>query len=689
MSSHQSRHSSEYSPSQESSGSSRSNQSKIKVTDAEKKNARTHLYRVLFHCWKALVGIIPCAIQGGCPILMFLVLGSLMTSMSDFGNIEPLNITDLNEIQAANATRVYYTQISALVDHLMGEIELKCVWLVLIAVLFGVAKFFDSVLWIRAGSEISIQMKDNLFRNMMHCEVAFFDVNPIGSILTLLSEDAQLVQDAFGTVKGMQFANLFQFLLGIILNFTYSWRLALIALCCLPLIFIIISICGPFVVKNSIRRFANVSASMTIAEETISCIRTVRGFNQEDRETKRFLDETVKMGHYEANIGFGIVLMIHLILVAVWAAALGNLYYGSTFVGEKENGQEFTTGRLFSAFGYSMMGSFGVVALMGSMQGEEKAISAGARILKLTNHVPDIPFEGGEVLEDFKGDIEFRNVSFKYPTRDAYVLRNVSWHVKPGQTCALVGHSGSGKSTSVQLIERFYDVEEGIILLDGHDIRTLDPRWLHHKIALVSQEPTLFKGSIRDNILYGAEPGVTDEDVQAACEVSNSAKFISKLTNGLDQEVGEKGNQLSGGQRQRVAIARAVIKNPVVLITDEATSALDSGSEKKVQIALDKVMEGRTAVIVAHRLSTIRNANIIYVFDAGEIKEVGTHESLVKKGGWYYNLVKRQLTVEDNQMAKQNDTQNIEEEKAEAHDEEPLSSSDDESNSGAPMDNNE
>ncbi|KAH0789444.1 ABC transporter family protein [Histomonas meleagridis] len=294
-----------------------------------------------------------------------------------------------------------------------------------------------------------------------------------------------------------------------------------------------------------------------------------------------------------------------------------------------------------SVFGYMTFGSYSIINLQTSLQGEQKAIHAGSRLLEMIGHESSIPFEGGETLEDFKGRIEFRNVSFKYPTRDAFVLKNV-FVIKPGQMGALVGHSGSGKSTCVQLLERFYDVTDGQILLDGHDIKTLDPHWLHQKIGLVSQEPILFQLSIKDNIKYGVRDA-TDEMIREAAEKANALKFIEKLDGKFDYFVGEKGDTLSGGQRQRIAIARALIKDPVILITDEATSALDAASEKKVQIALDEVMKNRTAVVVAHRLSTIRNANVIYVFDAGEIVEVGNHQSLIEKKGHYYELVKRQL----------------------------------------------
>jgi ABC-type multidrug transport system fused ATPase/permease subunit len=477
---------------------------------------------------------------------------------------------------------------------------------------------------------------------MMRNEVTFFDVNPIGGVLTLLSEDAQQVEDAFGQIKGRQISNLGQFLIGIIMAFVYCWQMALIGLCTIPIVGIVMGIVMPGILKQAGLKFKHTAQSMTIAEESLSSIRTIKGCNREDVEFKRFMKQTKYSEIAEQKIGMYLIAVIGAIQVGMWGVSLLNLWFGAQLVDKGK----LDSGDLFSVFGFNMFGTMGVIMLQGTLQGEQKALAAGARILKLTDEVPSIPFEGGDIIEDFKGHIEFRNVSFKYPTRDVYVLRNCSFEIKPNQMGALVGHSGSGKSTCVQLLERFYDVEEGIILLDGKDIRSLDPRWLHRVIGLVQQEPLLFLASIEQNIKYGTEHA-THEQVVEAAEVANARRFVEKLDNGFDQHVGERGGALSGGQRQRIAIARAVIKNPVILITDEATSALDAESEKKVQLALDKVMENRTAVVVAHRLSTVKHADIIYVFDTGEIKEIGNHESLLEKQGFYYNLVKRQLNEED------------------------------------------
>ncbi|KAH0786305.1 ABC transporter family protein [Histomonas meleagridis] len=575
--------------------------------------ARLKLYGMLMKYRKAVIGIFPSFIFGAAPIITFTFLGKVITCLG-------IHISSNGEIDV------------------FGDIENYSLGLLGVAVILCVCKFFDSFLWIRVGSEFTTDLKAKVFDKLMRSEVTYFDVTSIGTILTLLGEESQSVQDNFGITKGNQFQYIGQMLSGFILTYVFAWKLGLIITCIIPYTVFFIFIFSKFIDRHINLRFIYVSDSMTIAEETLSTIRTVRGFNREDSEYKRFSDKTDLSTREYKKFGFFLDSMFSVVLIGLWVILLGNLYYGALLVDKGE----LDSGTLMSVFGYMTFGSFSIINLQTSLQGEQKAIHAGSRLLEMIEHESSIPFDGGETLENFKGRIEFRNVSFKYPTRDSYVLKNVSFVIKPGQMGALVGHSGSGKSTCVQLLERFYDVTDGQILLDGHDIKTLDPHWLHQKIGLVSQEPILFQLSIKNNIKYGIRDA-TDEMIREAAEKANALKFIEKLDGKFDYFVGEKGDTLSGGQRQRIAIARALIKDPVILITDEATSALDAASEKKVQAALDKVMMNRTAVVVAHRLSTIRNANIIYVFDAGEIVEVGNHQSLIEKKGHYYDLVKRQL----------------------------------------------
>lgn len=640
---------------------------KDKVSDEDKKKARAFLYKVCFKDWMAIVGIIPSIIAGFLPILFIFFSTDITNGMMTWGNsvTEFVNKTtecatigasigiditapDFNPEQLDPAQNAGHAELLQCLGKIQQPFDLmvvvvKCIKkMACVGAALSVCEFFNAVLWLLVGANVKDTLKIMMYTNLMHSEISYFDITPIGNILTLMAEDAESVSVSFGSVKSSQFKSIAQGIIGLIFAFVNCWQVAFVSICFIPIVALALLCIMPSVLKHSSVKFKYVSESMTIAEETLSSVRTVRGFSREDVELGRFMKATREASKHERYIGYFIVVFLFVVLVSVIADVLCDFYYGATFVDKGK--LEF--GELMTLFMYTMLGAMGVVAIQGTMQGEEKAVSAGARILEVAQHISSIPFDGGEIIEDFKGHIEFKNVSFKYPTRDAYVLKNVSFTISPKQSGALVGHSGSGKSTCVQLLERFYDASEGVVLLDGHDIRTLDQHWLHNKLALVSQEPILFRKTLRDNIKYGCHDA-TDEEIIAAIEIANAKRVLEKLEKGLDTMIAEKGGSLSGGQRQRIAIARAVIKKPVILITDEATSALDAQSEKKVQVALDKVMQDCTSVIVAHRLSTIRNASVIYVFDAGEIKESGTHDELVAKGGFYYNLVYRQLSQKD------------------------------------------
>ncbi|GIY25672.1 multidrug resistance protein pgp-1 [Caerostris darwini] len=272
-------------------------------------------------------------------------------------------------------------------------------------------------------------------------------------------------------------------------------------------------------------------------------------------------------------------------------------------------------------------------------------LSAGL-VFYLTNIIPKIDSSSkGGIRPDVKGKIDFVNVQFRYPSRkNVLVLQGINLTINPGQTVALVGSSGCGKSTLIALLERFYDPESGQVMLDGFDIKTMNLKYLRSLMALVSQEPVLFNCSIKENIIYGIEDKVSQADIEDAARTANIHDFIIHLPQGYDTIVGERGTQLSGGQKQRIAIARALVRQPKILLLDEATSALDTESEKAVQDALDQARQGRTCIIIAHRLSTVQNADCIAVIDNGKIVEKGTHEELVSKKGIYYKLIKRQYS---------------------------------------------
>jgi ATP-binding cassette subfamily B (MDR/TAP) protein 8 len=265
---------------------------------------------------------------------------------------------------------------------------------------------------------------------------------------------------------------------------------------------------------------------------------------------------------------------------------------------------EVTAGSLFAVSRTAFSIGSSINALLGTIAQESKALESARRIFDIVDEPVNIPWEGGRIIPDFRGSIELENVWFKYPTRDAWVMKGISLKIDAGEIVAFVGHSGSGKSTLVQLLVRFYDVSSGRILLDGVDIRTLDPRWLHQNIGVVQQEPILFALTVRENVCYGltSSHDVSDDEIYRHLEAAQAKAFVVKLPEKLDTMICEKGSPLGGGQRQRVTIARAMIRNPAVMITDETTSALDAQSEKKVQLALDAVIRGRTSIVTAHKL---------------------------------------------------------------------------------------
>lgn len=453
----------------------------------ENRKGRGKVYSLLLTDPYALAGLLPTLASGAFPIITFYFLGNIITYVGQ------------------------YTM--GMIGDPMDKISKQLIYFTIVIVIVSILRFISSMFFIRVGSRISTKIRSDVFRHIMTYDVKFFDTHPIGSLLTVLGEDTSIIQESFGTTKCMQIQLFGQFIIGLIWVFVLSWRLGLIMFALIPFVIIIMLVFHPFIEKNGITRFKYFSTAITIAEETIAAIRTIRGFNREEEDTKRFVVKNDEAAHYERNIVYCIGTMFFFVFILVWAVVLGNLYYASKLVGKTENGREFDPGMMFSVFGMTMMGCMGLVFFENSIQAEQRAVIAANRVVKLLEYQSAVNFEGGIQYENFEGHIKFQNVSFCYPTRNVMALKNVSFEIKPKEQIALVGHSGSGKSTCVQLIERYYDVTEGIITIDGHDIKELDPHWLHKKMALVSQEPTLFQASVRDNVTYGVLDAKSDDDV--------------------------------------------------------------------------------------------------------------------------------------------------------------------------------
>eukprot|EP01089_Gocevia_fonbrunei_P020769 TRINITY_DN7812_c0_g1_i1.p1 TRINITY_DN7812_c0_g1~~TRINITY_DN7812_c0_g1_i1.p1 ORF type:complete len:652 (+),score=140.25 TRINITY_DN7812_c0_g1_i1:78-2033(+) len=492
------------------------------------------------------------------------------------------------------------------------------------------------------GEKITMIVRFKLFDALIHKNVSYYDATRTGEITSRLSSDIVLIQGGVSEKVAQVISYISQVVAGLIIAFIYSWKLTLVLLAMSPLLVVGGALEAAFLTRASKSGQKAYSFSLSIAEESFAAFRTVISFVLEDTLAETYVQTLlkpyklgVKKAHMQgAGIGFA--------YFAIFAVYAMGFWYGGKLVADGDlDGGYFLT--VFFAVVIGMMG-VGQAGQLGPDLTKGKASATELfKIIRSENDLLPNEFDG-VVNGNLKGSIEFRDVKFSYPQRkQVKVFNGLNFKVKPGQKVALVGTSGGGKSTTIALIERFYDAEEGEVLIDGEDIKNYNLYWLRNKIGLVSQEPILFSCSIGENIRFG-NFDATEEDIKKAAKQANAHKFIKSLPDGYDTKVGEKGTQLSGGQKQRVAIARAILKDPKILLLDEATSALDTESEKLVQDALDVLMKGRTTVIIAHRLATVRQADKICVMSKGKIVEMGTHEKLMDAGGEYALLVSKQLS---------------------------------------------
>ncbi|XP_030765142.1 ATP-binding cassette sub-family B member 8, mitochondrial isoform X2 [Sitophilus oryzae] len=505
----------------------------------------------------------------------------------------------------------------------------------------SVFTFFYIFMLSNLGEKVAYHMKADLFKSVLQQDIAFFDAQRTGEIINRLTSDVQDFKSSFKQTISGGLRAITQIVGCSVSLVMISPNMTLVTLLCIPSVIGIGTLFGSLLRVISRKAQAQVEKTTAVADEAVSNIRTVRSFAMEEQEAALYIKEAEEAMVLNEALGFGIGLFQAGTNLFINGTVLMTLYLGGYMLSTNRLSAGDVMSFLMAA--QTIQRSLAQISLL--FGGVIKGLAAGARVFEYINMKPSMSLTGGKIIPDnlLKGDIEFKNVTFAYPTRRRQViLKNFNLSIPSGKTIAIVGSSGNGKSTIVALLERFYDVNGGSICIDGHDIKTLDPTWLRQNIlGLISQEPILFGTTILENIRYG-RPEATDEEVKYAAQQANAHEFISNFPKGYQTLVGERGATLSGGQKQRVAIARALLKNPRILLLDEATSALDGESEKIVQSALDEARKGRTVIVIAHRLSTVRNADIILVLNHGKIVEMGSHEQLLKLKGYYWALTYQQ-----------------------------------------------
>ncbi|XP_062035527.1 ATP-dependent translocase ABCB1 isoform X1 [Lepus europaeus] len=578
-----------------------------------------------------VLGTLAAIIHGAALPLMMLVFGDMTDSFSNAGNMIPANISNLT-ISNISTSEIY--------ERLEQEMTTYAYYYSGIGAGVLVAAYIQVSFWCLAAGRQIFRIRKQFFHSIMRQEIGWFDVHDVGELNTRLTDDVSKINEGIGDKIGMFFQSMATFFTGFIVGFTRGWKLTLVILAISPVLGLSAALWAKIMSSFTDKELLAYAKAGAVAEEVLAAIRTVIAFGGQQKELERYnknLEEAKRIGIKKAitaNISVGVAFLL---IYASYALAF---WYGTTLVISKE----YSIGQVLTVFFSVLVGAFSIGQASPNVEAFANARGAAYEIFRIIDNKPSIDSysEAGHKPDNIKGNLEFRNVHFSYPSRkEVKILKGLNLKVQSGQTVALVGNSGCGKSTTVQLMQRLYDPTDGVVSIDGQDIRTMNVRYLREITGVVSQEPVLFATTIAENIRYGRED-VTMDEIEKAVKEANAYDFIMKLPNKFDTLVGERGAQLSGGQKQRIAIARALVRNPKILLLDEATSALDTESEAVVQVALDKARKGRTTIVIAHRLSTVRNADVIAGFDDGVIVERGNHEELMKQKGVYFRLVTMQ-----------------------------------------------
>lgn len=509
--------------------------------------------------------------------------------------------------------------------------------IIAIFVVRGLFWYGQNYLMSYVGQSVIIDIRAAVFKKLQRLSVSFYDKNKTGTIMSYVTNDVNALQSAMveNTIEMITEGFI---LIGSVVAMIYlDWRLTLFTVCTFPVVLWFMEFFGKKIRKTG-GRIQECTADITsVLQESVASAGVIKSFVREDYEVDRF--DVENRANFRANMK-NAQLMATLTPVVELVAAIGVtmiIWYGGNNV---INGT-ITAGSLVAFLTYAVNISNPIKRLTRVIGNIQKALAAAQRVFMIIDMPEEIAeSRDAKQLPEVSGKVEFQNVSFAYDDK-GNVITDLSFSVKPGEVIAIVGPSGAGKSTIANLLPRFYDVNKGDIKIDGHSVREVTLDSLREQVGIVPQETMLFNGSVYNNILYG-RLDATKEEIEAAAKAANAHDFIMQLTDGYETKLGDRGVNLSGGQRQRIAIARAILKNPRILILDEATSALDTESERVVQEALDRLMVGRTSFVIAHRLSTVKNADKILVLEKGNLVESGTHDELLALDGLYAHLYKIQ-----------------------------------------------
>ncbi len=537
----------------------------------------------------------------------------------------------------------FISQLKPVIDESLGKgeygyLRLASYFIVPIFLVRGLCNFLGSYTLAWIGAQVVMRMRQQLFRQYIHLPVSYHDQNSSGQLISKVIYDTEQVANAAGKALatlvregGMVIALLF-------VMFYYSWQLSLVFLIIGPVVAVVVSVVS--------RRFRAVSKSIqrsmgnltSAVEQVLKGHKVVLMFGGQNLEEERFAQRNNKNRQQNMKLNVAKILSVSTIQVIASVALAVVL-----FISSMPHMVEQLTPGVFTSVVVSMTMLLKPLKQLTTINSEfQRGMAACTSVFEVIDEAVEED-EGHRKFQRAKGEIRFDHVTFTYPGKETPALKDVSFEAKPGQTVALVGRSGSGKSTISSLLTRFYNAQEGTVSLDGIPLQEVTLKSLRAQFALVSQHVTLFNDSIANNIAYGSEDRVTREQIVEAAKVAHVMEFIDNLPDGLDTVIGENGLMLSGGQRQRIAIARAILLDAPILILDEATSALDTESERLIQDALDKLQKNRTSIVVAHRLSTIENADQILVVEQGRILERGDHQTLLSKDGAYAQLHKLQF----------------------------------------------